>query len=104
VGSPRMRKKHFVDHGERDAEGYYDFYYAYWEYEIEFGDRRHGVRVYDDQNDVAFVNNAPAPTVRTGTWRNSRRSRHLATRRGQGDPHARRKRRLRASGVAGPTP
>ena len=61
MATPRVRKEHFVEHGERDAEGYYDFYYAWWEYEIEFGDRRYGVRVYDDQSEVAFVNTAPSP-------------------------------------------
>lgn len=60
MATPRVRKEHFVDHGERDADGYYDYYYAYWEYEIAFGERRYGVRVYDNEN-VGFVVAAPSP-------------------------------------------
>jgi hypothetical protein len=55
---PCLTKEHFVHHGERGTDG---FYYAYWEYQIELGERCHGARVYDDESDVAFVHTAPSP-------------------------------------------
>jgi hypothetical protein len=58
VTTSRLTKKHFVDHGERDADGYYDYYYAYWEYGVHLADRHYGVRVYDDETEVAFVHTA----------------------------------------------
>jgi hypothetical protein len=103
-GYAARERNHFVDHGERGAEVYYDFYYAYWEYEIEFGEQRYGVRVYDDE-EAAFVVTARSP------HRTDRNPEELAAvldilraGGGQRDPHARWRRRLRASGVAGQTP
>jgi hypothetical protein len=61
VTTPQLTRQHFVDHGERDADGFYDYYYAYWEYDIEIGDRHYGARVYDDEPDVAFVHTPPSP-------------------------------------------
>ena len=48
-----VTKKHFVDHGERDADGYYDYYYAYWEYGVHLADRHYGGR--DDLRAVLDV-------------------------------------------------
>jgi hypothetical protein len=63
VRAPRVTKEHHVDAGEGDADGYYDYYYAYHEYEIDFGDRRYGARVYDDETEVAFIHTAPSRRV-----------------------------------------
>ena len=59
----RVTKKHHIDHGQRGADGYYDYYYAYNEYAITVGDSRYGLRVYDDEPEVAYVHDPPSPRV-----------------------------------------
>lgn len=56
-----IRVTHHIDAGERDAMGYYDYYYAYHIYEIEgqLHDQRVHVRArsYDDEpNQVLWLN------------------------------------------------
>ena len=58
---PHVTKEHHVDAGEQDADGYWDYYYAYHEFEIDFGDRCYGVRVYDDEEHVGYVHTPPSP-------------------------------------------
>ena len=59
--APRVTKQHFIDAGEPDADGYWGFYYAYHEFEIRFGARLYGVRVYENESTIGFVHTAPSP-------------------------------------------
>jgi hypothetical protein len=44
-----VRKEHFVDAGERDAAGLYDYYYAYWIFSFRDGSLTLIARSYDDE-------------------------------------------------------
>ena len=61
--APSVSKQHYIDRGTPGADGYYDYYYAYHEYVIDFGDSQYGVRVYDDEAEVGYVNQPPSPRV-----------------------------------------
>ncbi|HYZ79082.1 MAG TPA: hypothetical protein VE596_17080 [Gaiellaceae bacterium] len=53
---PKVTKEYKEDHGERDAEGFYDYAYTYWEYIFDFDDRRYRARIHTDAPEKAFLN------------------------------------------------
>jgi hypothetical protein len=55
VGEPKVTKEYKEDVGERDAEGFYDYVYRYWEYIFDFGDRLYRARIYTDEPEAAMV-------------------------------------------------
>jgi hypothetical protein len=55
VRAPKVTKEYKEELGGRDAAGFYDYAYRYWEYIFEFGDRSYRVRLYTDEPDVAYV-------------------------------------------------
>lgn len=50
----RVEKEHFVDAGEKDAEGYYDYYYEGDNYTITFDDVIYHTRIYIDEPWLLF--------------------------------------------------
>jgi hypothetical protein len=48
-------KRRFDDVGEQDADGFYDYIYRGFYYEIAMGERVFHVRTYDDEPSVAIV-------------------------------------------------
>jgi len=55
VSDPIVSKEYREDLGERDADGFYDYEYRYWNYWFDFGDRRYRARIYTDSDDEASV-------------------------------------------------
>ena len=47
-----IQAQHHVDEGERGADGYYDYRYAYTEFVISLDDLKAGFRLYDNESVV----------------------------------------------------
>jgi hypothetical protein len=57
-------KTRFDDVGEMDADGFYEYVYRGYNYQIAAGDDVFGVRIYDDEPHVALINPPNARTHR----------------------------------------
>jgi len=44
-----IQAEHHVDAGEKNANGYYDYYYAYTDFVVELNGLRAGFRLYDNE-------------------------------------------------------
>jgi hypothetical protein len=55
VAEPTVAKEYKEELGERDAGGFYDYAYRWWEYRFDFGTVCYRARVYDDEPHVAYV-------------------------------------------------
>ena len=52
----KIEKEHFIDAGEKDAEGYYDYYYEGDTYEIALQDVSYSGRCYiDSPTEFSFL-------------------------------------------------
>ena len=48
MAEPLVSKEYREDLGTKDADGFYDYAYCYWEYTFDFGGRRYRARIYTD--------------------------------------------------------
>jgi hypothetical protein len=55
VADFKVTKEYCEDLGEKDADGYYDYEYRYWDITFDFGDRSYFARIYTDRTDEASV-------------------------------------------------
>jgi hypothetical protein len=55
MAEPLVTKEYREDLGTKDADGFYDYAYCYWEYTFAFGGRRYRARIYADSPEDACV-------------------------------------------------
>jgi hypothetical protein len=55
MAEPLVAKEYREDLGTKDADGYYDHAYCYWEYTFAFGACRYRARIYTGSSEDAGV-------------------------------------------------